>query len=80
MLIFLIFFEKFQYDALFLELLIPEWTLAIYMQRHSLDRKAAIERINIQKMDNNQSYEGYTTIVSIKLDDTMNQTKTQTID
>lgn len=60
--------------------MIPEWILAIYMERHSLDRETAIERINAQKTDNNQSYEGYTTIVSIKLDDTMNQTKTHTID
>lgn len=74
------FYEQFQYDTLFLELMIPEWTLAVYMQRHSLDREAAIERINAQKMDNNQSYDGYTSIVSFKIDDTINQTKTQTID
>ncbi|XP_055317326.1 uncharacterized protein LOC129576367 [Sitodiplosis mosellana] len=71
-------FGEICYDTLFLELLIPEWTLAIYMQRHSLDRAVAIERINAQKTDDNQSYEGYTTIVSVKLDDTMNNTKTHT--
>lgn len=71
-------FGEICYDTLFLELLIPEWILAIYMQRYSLDRTMAIERINAQKTDNNQSYEGFTTIVSVKLDDTMNNTRAHT--
>lgn len=63
-----------QYDALFLELLIPEWILAIYMQRQYLNRESAIEQIKSQKSSQEQSYEGYTTIMTTKLDDTLNNT------
>lgn len=59
-----------------MELLIPEWILAIYMERSALDRQSAIQQINTHKINNqNQSYEGYTTLVTIKLDETMNSTK-----
>lgn len=47
------------------------------MQGNSLDRKTAIERIKSQKTDQsdqNQS-EAYATLISIRLDDTINSTK-----
>lgn len=71
----MIFFKHFQYDTLFLELLIPEWILAIFIKRHFLSRQTAIEKIVTQKSNSNQSYEGYTTIMTTKLDDTMNNTR-----
>ncbi|XP_031630546.1 uncharacterized protein LOC116345382 [Contarinia nasturtii] len=70
-------FGEICYDALFLELIVPEWALAIYMKRHALDRKTAIEQIYAYKSNENQNFDGYTSIVSIKLDDTMNTSTKQ---
>lgn len=69
------FVVNLQYDALFLELLIPEWILAIFMRRHFLDRESAIEKILQLKSNPEQSYEGYSSIMTSKLDETMNNTK-----
>lgn len=64
------FFLNFQYDTFFLELLIPEWTLAIYMRRQYLEREAAINQIISQKSNQNQTSESFSTLITIRLDDT----------
>lgn len=55
--------------------LIPEWILAIFMQRNSLERKTAIEKIVSQKLQSDQNREQYTSLINVRLDDTVNQTK-----
>lgn len=64
-----------QYDGLFMKSLIPEWILSIFMQRNSFDRKTAIEKIASQKLQSDQNHEQYTSLINIRLDDTVNLTK-----
>lgn len=64
-----------QYDALFMKSLLPEWILSIFMQRNSFDRKTAIEKILSQKMQSDQNEEQYTSLINVRLDDTVNLTK-----
>lgn len=66
---------SFQYEALFFESIIPEWLLAIFMQRNSFDRKTAIETLATQKLQSDQNQEQYTSLINVRLDDTVNLTK-----
>lgn len=74
---FLFYFVSFviQYDGLFMSLLLPEWILAIFMQRNSFDRKTSIEKIISQKLQSDQNHEQYTSLINDRLDDTVNLTK-----
>lgn len=56
--------------------LIPEWILSICMQRNAFDRKTAIDRIAAQRVQQaDQNQEQYTSLINMRLDDTVNLTK-----
>lgn len=44
--------HELQFTNLFFELMVPEWSLAIFMEKYSMDRKKAVEKIHQQTLIN----------------------------
>lgn len=43
-----VFVCMLQYDELFWEVMMPEWSVALFMSSFNMDREEAINRINLQ--------------------------------